>query len=416
MEGNPFIYAMPDEIKSGKTSDIYFFRTLKILKEEGLDNVLANAEVTISSLPRGYPWAVLGGLRDTLKLLEGLPVDVYGFPEGSVVFDRDFYGTKVPVLVVRGPYGSFAIYETPMLGFLAVGSGIATKAARIKKVAGRDMLVISFGARRTHPAISPFNAFYAYIGGCDAVSCVLGAEKFLNTKPTGTMPHSLVIVHAIVKGDQAEAWRAFDKFVESEVPRIMLCDTYSDEKLEAVKAVEAVGPDKVWGIRLDTPSSRRGNFLEIIREVKWELKARGYGHVKIVVSGGIDERSVLEFKKVGVSAIGVGSAIANARIVDYALDITAVYHRGKWVPAAKRGKFTGMKDVYRCWSCMVDVVVLEGEPAPKCPRCGKPMEKALKPLIKKGKIVYEAPSPAEERSFVLEQLEKLDLSRKPWES
>lgn len=405
-EDEKFIIPTEEDIAKALTSDIYFFRTKKILKNEKLDSVEVCLELTTSALPRGYSWAILGGLRDVLKLLKGLPVDVYAMPEGSVYFKYDYYGVKEPIMYICGPYGRFVEYETPILGFLSTGSGIATKAARIKKTA-KDKLVLSFGARRTHPAVAPFNAFYAYIGGCDAVSCVKGAE-FLGIKPTGTMPHSLMIIYRAIKGDHSEAWVAFDKYVEPDVPRIILADTFDDEVEESIKALKKLN-GKVWGLRFDTPGSRRGNFAAIIREVKWKLKALGYKDVKIVVSGGIDEDSIPELIKAGADAFGVGAAIANARIVDIAMDIVAVKKNGTWIPISKRGKFSGIKQVYRCWNCMVDIVKLRDEPKPSCPNCGENTEPLLVKMIEKGKIVEKPKPPKAVREYVLKQLKKLEL-------
>lgn len=411
---NSFIYASFDEVKHAAVTDVYFLRTRRILEDDKLDRTEVYAELTISSMPEDYYWGILGGVRDVAKLLEGLKINVYSFPEGSVIYKRDYYGVKIPIMAIEGPYGEFIEYETPLLGFLATGSGIATKAARCKKAAGRDTPVISFGARRTHPAIAPFNAFYAYIGGCDGVSCVLGAEKFLGIKPTGTMPHSLIIIYTIVRGSQEEAWKAYDRVMPPDVPRIMLVDTYSDEVRETLRAVQAVGASKLWGVRLDTPSSRRGSFEDIIREVKWELKVRGYSNVKVFVSGGINEYSIPRLKAAGADGFGVGSAIANARIIDIAMDIVAVKKDGRWIPAAKRGKLSGVKKVYRCPKCLIDIVRLTGEEAPKCPKCGGEMDNMLKPLILDGKVVMEFPDPREEREYVLSQLDKLNLDSRPW--
>ncbi len=406
-----FLYATFEELKEGKTTDIYFVRTRKILQAYGLDKVRVYAEFTASSLPEGYPWAVFCGLRDVLTLLEGVPVDVYALPEGTVFFGRDFYGVREPLMGIEGPYGEFVVYETPALGFLCMGSGIATKAARIKRAAG-DALVLSFGARRTHPAISPFAGYYAYIGGCDAVSCIKAAE-FLGIKPTGTMPHSLMIIFRAIKGDHALAWRAFDEVVEKDVPRIMLVDTFLDETAETERAVKMLG-DRVWGVRLDTPGSRRGDFAEIVREVKWRLKLMGRGDVKIVVSGGIDEKVIPDLRKAGVDAFGVGTAISNARIVDIAMDLVEVEVEGVWKPISKRGKYPGRKQLYRCEKCFVDVVASWRAEAPKCPKCGGEMKPLLVKFMEQGKIVREIPPPQKVREYVLEQVAKLDLDSKPW--
>ncbi len=405
-EGLRFLFSTYRDVAEGLTSDIYFYRTLKILREKGLDRVEVYAEFTPSAFPEGYKWAVFAGLRDVITLLKGKEVDLYALPEGTVFRMKDYYGYRLPVMAIEGPYGEFVIYETPALGFLSSASGIATKAARVKRAAG-GKLVVSFGARRIHPALSPFEAYYAYIGGCDAVSCVKGAE-FLGLKPVGTMPHSLLILYRAVKGDHREAWKAFDEVVEPDVPRIVLVDTFWDEAEEALEAAKLLGK-RLWGVRLDTPGSRRGNFPEIIREVKWKLKAAGYDWVKIVVSGGINEYVIPELIEAGADAFGVGSAIANAPIIDYAMDITAVKVKGEWVPISKRGKLSGRKQVYRCWKCLVDVVKLEGEPEPKCPKCGGSMEPMLRKYLERGKVVQEVPSPSEIRDYVLSQTRRLEL-------
>ncbi|MEM2474758.1 MAG: nicotinate phosphoribosyltransferase, partial [Thermofilaceae archaeon] len=137
-----FIYALPDEIKSGKTTDVYFERTLQTLTGEGLDRVEVAAEVTISAIPEDYKWVVYAGSIEVLRLLEGKRVNVYSVPEATLLRPADYRGVRMPVMVVEGPYGEFALYETALLGFLAAASGIATKAARVKKAA-EDKIVLS---------------------------------------------------------------------------------------------------------------------------------------------------------------------------------------------------------------------------------------------------------------------------------
>lgn len=393
-----FYVATDEEIKSGKATDIYFIRTKRILEAKGLNKVRVVAEVTPSKLPERWPWAILCGTEEVARLFEGIPIDVYSMPEGTLFFTRDRKGLRVPVMFIEGPYGDFCVYETPMLGLLCQATGVATKAARVKKAAG-DCLVVSFGTRRMHPALAPMIDRAAYIGGLDAVSNVVGAEA-IGQKPVGTMPHALIIV----MGDQVRAWKAFDEVVEPDVPRVALVDTYYDEKVEAIMAAEALGK-KLFAVRLDTPGSRRGDFAEIIREVRWELDIRGYKHVKIFLSGGLDEYSIPRLKKAGAEAFGVGTSISNAPVVDFAMDIVEIGGR----PCAKRGKLGGKKQLWRCWDCMADLVAPFGHEGPKCPDCGGEMEPLLRPLIKEGKIVAKLPRPSEIRQYVLEQLEKVEL-------
>jgi len=393
-----FHYADDEEIKSGKTTDIYFVRTRQILKAKGLDKVRVVAEVTVGSLPENWQWGVLCGIEEVAHLFEGYPVNVYSMPEGTIFFTHDSRGFREPILFIEGPYGEFCLLETPMLGLICQASGVATRSARIKKIAG-DKLVLAFGIRRMHPAIAPMLDRASYIGGLDGVSSIIGAET-IGIKPSGTMPHALIIVMR----SQKDAWMAFDEVMPPDIPRVCLVDTYLDEKIEAIMAADLL-KDRLAAVRLDTPQSRKGDFAEIVREVRWELDLRGYRHVKIFVSGGLNEESVRELSQAGAEAFGVGTYISNAPTIDFAMDIVEV--EGEF--AAKRGKLSGKKQVWRCQSCFEDIVLPFSKPAPKCPRCGGEMTGMLKPLIKDGRIVTDLPSASDIRRYVLSQIEKCPL-------
>lgn len=393
-----FYIATEEEIKRGETTDVYFQRTRKILKTKKLDKVRVTAEITSGKLPREWKWGVLCGIEEEAKLLEGYPINVYAMPEGSIFYPISYNGVREPVIVIEGPYEAFAHLETAILGLICQASGVATAAARIKKLANNKP-VYAFGIRRMHPAIAPMLDRAAYIGGFNGVSGVLGA-KLMGIKPAGTMPHALIIVF----NDQVEAWKAFDEIMPPEVPRIALVDTFYDEKIEAIMAAEAL-KDRLFAVRLDTPSSRKGNFADIIREVRWELDVRGYKHVKIFVSGGINEENIENLIEAGADAFGVGTSVSNAPTIDFAMDIVEV--EGK--PNAKRGKMGGRKQVWRCKECLIDIILPVNAEKPECPKCNRAMEPMLKPLIKEGKIVAKLPSATEIRKYVLEQLKKLEL-------
>jgi nicotinate phosphoribosyltransferase len=393
-----FHCASDEEIKKGETTDIYFVRTKQILEAKKLDKLNAVAEVTAGGLPNEWRWGILCGIEEEARLFEGYPVNVYTMPEGSILYPSDSRGVREPVMFIEGPYGEFCTLETPMLGLICQASGVATRAARVKKAAGKK-IVMAFGIRRMHPALSPMLDRAAYIGGLDGLSSLSGA-KAVNAKPMGTMPHALIIAF----GDQAKAWKAFDEVMPSDVPRVALIDTYFDEKTEAIIATETL-KDRLYGVRLDTPGSRKGNFPELIREVRWELDMRGYQHVKIFVSGGLNEEKIAVLREVGADGFGVGTAVSNAPTIDFAMDIVEL--EGKLV--AKRGKLGGKKQVWRCPNCLVDSVLPFKSSQPSCVECGGKTKPMLKPLIENGKIVAELPKPSEIRGYVLEQLERLSI-------
>ncbi len=391
MAGGPprreFLVATPEEIRSGATSDIYFTRTLDILRKAGMDRTKVLMETTVQGFPNGWPWAVLTGLEETVNLLRGRKIDVWALPEGTVFTAKTPRGIPVPVLYIEGPYAEFCVYETPVLGFLCESSGIATKAARVRVAAGTHR-VISFGIRRMHPALAPLIERCVYIGGLDSVTTPVGGAM-LGKEPVGTMPHALTIV----MGGPREAFRAVQKYMEKRVPRIALVDTYYDEKTESIIAAEEI--KDLAGVRLDTPASRRGNFASIVREVRWELDLRGHKDAQIYVSGGLDESSIPALAEAGADGFGVGTSLSNAPAVDFAMDI--VEREGK--PAAKRGKFGGRKDLARCTKCLVFEVGVR-----KCPACGGRMEPAMVKVLEGGRDAMELPSPDEIRKYVLGQL------------
>ena len=310
-----------ETIRRGECTDIYFERTEETLKAEGI-NPHVVMEVTATALPD--TWATFCGLSDVIALLEGVPVTVDALPEGSVFYRNE------PVIRISGKYRDFCRYETAILGFLCHASGIATAAAHVK-LAAHNRPVYSFGSRRQHPSIARMIERAAWIGGVDGVSNTSAPEGI---PVVGTMPHAFVMCYE----KPEDAWRSFDKHAPKEVPRIMLSDTYCDEKSESLRAARC----GATAVRLDTPRSRRGNMRSIIEEVRWELDAHGYSGVKIFLSGGVTREEIVAYRDI-VDAFGVGGSIANAPVIDFAMDIVEIDGEAK----AKRGKRSGVKQVYK---------------------------------------------------------------------
>src|SRR4030067_104449 len=148
-----FFLATEDEIREGRTTDVYFLRTLDVLRKSGKDQEPVVAEITTGSLPNGWPWGVLCGPGEGARRLKGRNGSLGSLPGGSVFPPKPPRGIPVPALVLEGPYGEWALYETPLLGMICQASGIATKAARIRKLANGKQ-ILSFGVRRRHPRIA----------------------------------------------------------------------------------------------------------------------------------------------------------------------------------------------------------------------------------------------------------------------
>jgi nicotinate phosphoribosyltransferase len=317
------------EILSGDSADVYFARAESILQREGLDPV-----VTMEVFARQD--AVLCGIDEAKNLIGHVLADCD--PSEATVEaldDGDRIGPKEVVLRIHARYRKFGLYETAILGMLAQSTGWATAARECVDAAAPEP-VISFGARHVHPDITDVLDYAAIVGGCVGASTPAGA-RLAGLSPTGTMPHSLVLIF----GDTVEAALAFDRDLGADVPRIVLVDTFKDEAEETLRVAHALG-DRLYGIRLDTPSERGRVTADLVKEIRARLDQEGYQHVKIVVSGGLTPERIAYFKEqgAGVDSYAVGSYISGATPIDFTGDIKEI--DGK--PIAKRGRIPGITE------------------------------------------------------------------------
>ncbi len=382
-----FHVASEEDILSGKVTDVYFSRTLEILRAKKIDKHVV-MEIRTRSLPHNWEWGIIAGVEELIRLLENKKITLDIIPEGTLFHPGE------PVAEISGMYQDISVFETAILGLLCQATGIATNSARCRVAAG-DRTILSFGARRMHPAIAPMIERSAYIGGADGVSTLVGAE-LIGIEPSGTMPHALILI----LGDTLKAIEAFDEVIDRKVKRIALIDTLQDEKFEAIKLAEAMGRN-LFAIRFDTPTSRRGNFVDLIKEVRWELNLRVFDHVNVFVSGGIDEAKIRELNEV-VDGYGIGTWLSNSPTIDFAMDIVEIDGR----PFAKRGKESGRKFLYRCEKCWTTMIKSAKLKNLKC-SCGGRLISLIERFVDNGKIVKEIQPPQQIRKYVLEQLKKL---------
>jgi nicotinate phosphoribosyltransferase len=314
------------EILSGDSADVYFARAAGILQREGLDPVVAMEVFTRQS-------AVLCGIDEAKNLLAHVlagadPAET----QVEALDDGDRIEPREVVLRITGRYRQFGLYEAALLGMLAQSTGWATAALECVQAAAPEP-VISFGARHVHPDVTDVLDYAAIVGGCVGASTPAGA-RLAGLSPTGTMPHSLVLIF----GDTVAAARAFDRDMEPDVPRIVLVDTFKDEAEEALRVAHALG-DRLYGIRLDTPSERGRVTADLVTEVRARLDQAGFGAVKIVVSGGLTPDRIRYFKAAAapVDFFAVGSYISGATPIDFTGDLKEIDGR----PIAKRGRIPG---------------------------------------------------------------------------
>jgi nicotinate phosphoribosyltransferase len=319
----PAKFEPSEEVLSGETADVYFARTVEILRHEGI-NPVATMEIFASRA------GVFCGIDEVKALLaKVLPKgkgEVWALAEGETMSEKEV------VLRITAPYQSYGMYETAIDGILAHCSGWAT-AARECVEAAQGIPVISFGARHVYPSVAGIMDYTAIIGGCAGCSSIAGA-KLAGIEPSGTIPHALILII----GDTAKATLAFDKRMPAGVPRISLVDTFKDEAEESVLVAKALGK-KLDAVRLDTPPERGRVTPGLVREVRARLDLAGFKKVKIFVSGGIDVERIKRFVAEGapVDGFGVGSYISGAKPIDFTADLHEI--AGK--PIAKRGRVPG---------------------------------------------------------------------------
>ncbi len=314
-------FDIPASVLAGETADVYFRRTLRILQAES-----RNPIVTMEIFPRED--GILCGRAEVRQLLStaGFAGELWSLDEAEP------FTAKETVMRIIGPYQSFGLYETAILGILASCSGWASAASRCVRVA-RGIPVVSFGARHVHPKVADVMDYAAIVGGCATGSTPAGSQLH-DLEPSGTMPHALILV----MGDTVAAAQAFDRHIDPGVMRTVLVDTFRDEIEESLRVAGALG-EHLWGVRVDTPSERGGVTPELVIELRAKLDLAGYGHVRIFVSSGLDPDKIERFLERGapIDGFGVGSYISGARPIDFTGDLREIDGR----PVAKRGRLPG---------------------------------------------------------------------------
>jgi nicotinate phosphoribosyltransferase len=128
----------------------------------------------------------------------------------------------------------------------------------------------------------------------------------------------------------------------------VLVDFENDSVRTALEVADALG-DKLWGVRLDTSELMvdralwpdMGDFQptgvnpRLVAKVREALNAEGFGHVRVICSGGFTAERIQAFEAAGVpvDSYGVGSSLLKGT-ADYTADV--VLREGR--PCAKVGR------------------------------------------------------------------------------
>lgn len=266
--------------------------------------------------------------------------NIYSSKEGEIVFPTS------PVLTVEANIIEAQLIETMLLNILNFQTLIATKASRMRFVAGKRKL-IEFGLRRAQGAGGYFASKASVIGGFDSTSHVRVGRDY-DIPISGTMAHSFVQSY----DDEISAFRDFSEVWSDNC--VLLVDTYNTleqgvpNAIKIGKEMEKRG-NKLKGIRLDS-----GDLAYLAKKSRQLLDEAGLDYVEIAASNQLDEhviKSLLE-QKAPIDIFGVGTNLAIGA-PDAALDgvYKLAFARGK--PRIKLSEslnkitLPGKKQVYR---------------------------------------------------------------------
>ena len=305
------------------------------------------------------------GLReDYLRYLKSFTFngDVYASREGDVIFPTR------PVLRVEGNIIETQIVETLILNILNYQSLIATKAARMRQVAGESALS-EFGFRRAQGFGAVQASRAAVIGGFNSTSNVLGSILY-GIRAAGTMAHSFIQSY----DDELTAFRHYASSHPENT--ILLVDTYDSLKSGIPHAIRVAREMEEKGHRLQAIRLDSGDLAYLSKRARQMLDDAGLDYVKIVASNQLDEYLIKSLREQGapIDIFGVGTSLVTGE-PDAALDgvYKLAFSRGE--PRLKisenSSKITlpGRKQVLRLLNGEGrfyggDVVILEGEDDP----------------------------------------------------
>jgi nicotinate phosphoribosyltransferase len=342
---DPEIFRLPvQRIRDGYYSDAYFVLTKQLLEADG-----EHPHVTMQVFQKEE--SVLGGIDEAIAILkrcagheaggEWVPgwdkLVVHALHEGDRISPRE------TVMTIEGDYSVFAHLETVYLGSLARRSLIMRNVDEVVRAA-RGKEIIYFPARHDHWLVQTGDGYSAHVAGAIGVSTDAQASWW-GGRGIGTVPHGLIAAYG---GDTVRAATRFADRFHGQMNITVLVDFENDSVRTALDVARALG-DKLWGVRLDTSEQlvdrslvdEMGGFRptgvnpRLVEKVRGALDGAGFGHVKIVVSGGFNADRIREFEAAGVAvdAYGVGSSLIRGEN-DFTADI--VLREGR--PCAKVGR------------------------------------------------------------------------------
>jgi nicotinate phosphoribosyltransferase len=366
-------------------TDLYELTMAASYFENGMDEE-ATFDLFIRELPEERNFLVACGLEQALSYLEELHFedDHLDYLRSLELFDDRFldllrtlrFSGEVwaisegepafacePLVRVTAPLIQAQIVESFLLNCLTFQTMIASKAARVKLACGEREFV-DYSLRRDHGVDAGLKAARAsFIGGASGTSNVL-AGKLYGIPVSGTMAHSYVMAF----DDEISAFRAYARQFGDRT--VLLIDTFDVEE-GARNAVTVAKEAEAAGARVDAVRIDSGDLAALSRSVRKILDEDGFDHIRIVLSGDLDESRIRALLDAGVPAdlFGVGTQLGTSGDAPFLGGAYKLVHHADG-PRIKlsAGKATnpGRKQVHRLIDGAEphDVIALEDEEIP----------------------------------------------------
>lgn len=344
-------------------TDLYQLTMSACYVGEGLHQKRASFELFARRLPENFGYMVAMGLAQALDYLEHLQFtpehiealqstgifdsvpdafwqvlsdarfegDVWAVLEGTVAFANE------PLLRIEAPLWQAQLVETYLLNTLNYQTLVATRAARLRDMAGDSAILLEFGTRRAFsPQASLWAARAALAGGMNATSNVLASLE-LGYRPSGTMAHALVMALEAMEGSEQQAFTAFHRYFPK-AP--LLIDTY--DTVEAARTLAQrvqAGEIELSGVRLDS-----GDLVELSQKVRSLLP-----EVTIFASGDLDEYEIQRLNEAGASidGYGLGTRLVTGAPVNGVYKLVEIDGIPTMKAASGKVTYPGRKQIFR---------------------------------------------------------------------
>lgn len=386
-------------------TDLYQLTMSACYVGEGLDQRRASFELFARRLPPNFGYLIAMGLTQAIEYLEAFTFsdrhlaqlqatgifghappafwetlrharftgDVWAVPEGTAMFANE------PLLRIEAPLWQAQVVETYLLNVLNYQTLIATRAARLRDVAGPDAKLLEFGTRR---AFSPQGALWAaraaLAGGLDSTSNVLAALQ-LGRQPTGTMAHALVMAIAALEGSETDAFEAFHRYFPGAPLLIDTFDTVTAAQQLAAKRQQ--GQNALAGVRLDS-----GDLATLSQQVRELLPG-----VPIFASGDIDEYEIVRLNQAGaaIDGYGLGTRLVTGSPVNGVYKLVDIDGIPVMKEASSKVTYPGQKQIFRQYEDNIAIKDWLGLASEAQNHGAQPL---LQPVMQNGKLVIEPES------------------------